>query len=455
MSSLRWLVLPLAMLPGERVSACLSDGDMALFGQMSAVRKRPASWQIGANDPWRTDNGYTDLVVKYSNRCLLVDEQIRLNVALYGLTYYPVRDGGAFEQDDHRARLLFDRLSLTYNLSDTVRLEAGKISNKGGLFYLKSPANLLSNYSGGFKSTRIYHPALNQVWAESSWGFELSETSENNSLSLTIVPKLAQAGKTYESSGNWSATQRSNSRDRYLLTYTDYRFADHTPSASLMFGDANAIALANSYNLSQQLTFNSELALHSKQRWRHLDEAKAEQLQNYVFPDALYHTREKQGWELALGVQYTTERFNHFGIGYYFQSEGYSARQWKKQTDVINFLSQKTPYPSLERAFDAYKYLMASEIYNASSSGNLLGKHYINSYATILLNEQDRLQPWSAINLMDKSSMTGITYIRQLKSLNNQMEVYTGVYIMAGKNNSEFGLFGETLATYIGFNYTF
>lgn len=455
MSSLRWLMLPLAILPAERAAACWSDADVSLFGQISAVRKKAASWQIEGRNPWQAENGYNDIVVKYSNRCPLVKEQLSFNIALYGMAYYPFRNTGTFEGDEQRAKLLFDRLSLTYNITDAVRMEAGKISSNRGLFYLKSPANLMSNYASGFKPTRIYHPVIKQASTESFWGAELSETAENYALSLTIAPKLTQPGKRYASSTNWSSLERSNSNDRYLLSYTDYRYGDNVPSASIMLGDTHSFALGNSYNLSQQLTFNSEFAWHRKSQWRHLDEEKASQLQNYAFPDALYHTNRKQNIELALGMQYTTVHFSQFGVAYYFQSAGYSARQWRKQTDLINFLNQPTQNSALDAVFDDYKYLMASEIYNASSKGHLLGRHYINGYASILLDEQGTLHPWSVLNTTDKSSILGVTYSRRLNSFNNQLEMYTGIYAATGDTHAEFGLFGETFGTYIGFHYTF
>lgn len=455
MPSLRWLMLPLAILPGEKAAACWSDGDVALFSQMSAVRKKSAIWQIEGQRPWQAYNGYNDIAIKYSNRCSLVEDQLRLNMDLYGFAYYPLRHTGTFEQDDQRVKLLFDRLSLTYNISETIKLETGKISRHRGLFYLVSPADLLNNYAGGFKPTRIYHPAMKQATTESSWGAELSETGEQHALSFSVAPKLTQPGARYASSTAWSSLERSNSTERYLLSYTDYRYGNNVPSASLMLGDTPAVALGNSYNVSQQLTFNSELAWHRKSPWRHLDEEKVSQLQNYTFPDALYHTPEKQNVELALGLQYTSDRFSQFGVAYYFQSAGYSARQWRKQTDLINFLNQRTQNPALESAFDNYKYLMASEIYNTTGKGHFLGKHYINSYASIVLDEHGTLHPWSVLNITDKSSILGVTFTRRLNSLNKQMEIYTGIYAAVGNKHSEFGLFGETFGTYMGFYYTF
>ena len=455
MSVIRWLMLPMLLLPAERVAACLSDADLELFGQIAYVRKMPSAWQIDGANPYRANNGYNDLAVKYSNRCQLIEDRLSFSVALYGLAYYPFQTTGAFEKDDNRMRVLFDRLSLSYNLSDTVRLDAGKIRNKGGLFYLKSPAGLLNNDYAGFKPTRINHPAMKQAYTESFWGAVLSEDSADRSLSLTVAPKFTHIDKRYESSSNWSALERSNSSDRYLLTYTDYRFDNFTPSASLMLGDSKSLALANSYNLSPQLIFNAELAWHMQQQWRHLDRDSAERVQNYAFPEELYRTNDKQGIELALGMQYTTDRFSQFGVEYYFQSEGYSAAQWRKQTDLIKFLNQRTHYAPLDNAFDAYKYLMASEIYNTSSKGNLLGRHYLNSYASILMQDQSSLKPWVVINMLDKSSIVGITYTKPLDKWSKQLEIYTGVYAAFGNKDSEFGLFGETLGNYLGFNYHF
>lgn len=203
------------------------------------------------------------------------------------------------------------------------------------------------------------------------------------------------------------------------------------------------------------MIINAELAWHRQQQWRHLDEEKVEKIQNYSFPDELYRSNNKHGMELALGAQYISDRFSQFGVEYYYQSEGYSSAQWRQQTRLIKFLNRRNYYPPLDNAFDAYKYLMASEIYNVSIKGNLLGRHYINSYASVLNEDQSSLKPWFLINIIDKSSILGITYTKPLDKWSKQLEIYTGVYAALGNKDSEFGLFGERLGNYCGFNYHF
>jgi len=455
MSFYRWLILPLGILPVEKAMACLSDADIEILGQMSYTHKASSTWEIEGQNPYRTNNGYNDLAIKYSNHCDLSDDKLKLNIGLYGLVYAPYQDTGKFEEDDKQVKLLLDQFNLSYSVSDTVNVDVGKIKNKNGLIYLKSPSDLLSNYYAGFKPTQIYDPALKSAYHESFWGIVVAQDTDNYSLSLTASPQLTHVDQRYISSTNWSALERSNTNDRYLLKYTDHRFEQHTPSLSVLLGSSKSIALSDSYNITQQLTFNAELALHQKQQWRHLSESNVEKLQNYIFPEELYRIKNKKGMELALGMQYTSDRFSQFGLEYYYQSEGYSRKQWRSQTNLIHFLNQKTNYAPLDKAFDSYKYLMASEIYNISSKGNLQGKHYINGYASISAAEQKSFKPYFVMNMSDKSLTTGMTYSQSLNIKQQQLEVYTGVYASLGKKNSEFGMFGKTVGSYVGFNYHF
>lgn len=453
MKYLPLLMLSVGLLPARLLASC--PPDIILFGQLSYAQKQPSLWRINEENPYAANNIYNDLVIKYANSCQLIDEKLDLDVSLYGLTYYSYRNIGVFEKDDSRTRLLIDKLQLSYVISDSMRSDVGKLRPKGGLFYLQSPASLMNNYYSGFKPSRIYDAAMRPVYSESFWGAVVAKDTEKNSVSLTVSPKLTRIDKWYQSSGNWSATERSNASERYMLSYSDYRFDNNTPSVNVMLGDSRSIAFSNGYSYSPQWVVNFELAYHFNQQWRHLETRRAEMVQNYAFPAELYSVANDNGVELALGLQYTTERFSQFGIEYYFQSEGYSVSEWQKQTDLINFLNQEMKVVPLAQAFDAYKYLMASEIYNTSSKGNLLGKHYINTYASFLMSDHSSLQSFVVLNIMDKSSLLGINYNKPLDQLDKRLEVYTGAYTSFGSHDSEFGLFGETIGTYLGFKYHF
>ncbi|MBV4413077.1 hypothetical protein J0B02_09670 [Enterobacteriaceae bacterium YMB-R22] len=448
-------VLPGLLAPLPLLATCLSTPDVVVFGQMSYVNKRPSLWKIDGKNPYTGRNTFNDIAVKYADSCQVIENKLNVDIALYGLAYYSYRDAGAFEKDDNRTRVLLDRFRVSYNVSSSVRLDVGKIRTKQGLFYLKSPSNLLAGYYAGFKTTRIYDPSMKQSYFESFWGATLAQDTQNYSLSLTVAPKLTDIDKRYESSSNWSASRRANARERYLLTYTDYRMDKHTPSVNLLLGDARSVAISNSYNWTPQFVINAGMAWHDRQQWRHLDGDKARMVERYAFPSELYGIRKKNGVELALGMQYTTDRFSQLGLEYYFQSEGYSSGQWRQQTDLVKFLNQRTNYAPLDQAFDAYKYLMASENYNASSKGSLLGKHYINGWASLLLADRSVIQPYAVLNMVDASAMLGIHYNKPLDRLDKKLDVYTGVYTALGSKHSEFGLFGEAVGTYLGFKYHF
>lgn len=438
---------------------CLAAGELrdnselVLFAQASWVNKQDSVWQIEGQNPYTKNNVYNDLGVKFSSGCSLIDDRLVLSLSLYGLAYIPYKQPGKFEQDKHRSRALVDLLSLTYNLTDSLHLEAGRLRPAVGNFFLRSPAGLLSNYYDGFKPTRLYEPTMQPVYQPSFWGGRLGWDTRSYSLGLTVAPQLARIDKRYESSGNWSANQRSNASERYLLSYTDFRLPDHSPTVSVLLGDSRSVAVGDSYTFTPQLVLSAELAYHTSQQWRHFSPDKAAQVENWAFPSSLYDSGDKDGVELAFGGQYTSERFDVFGVEYYYQSEGYSRSEWRQQTDFVKRLNRPTGSPLIDRAFDSYKYLMASEINNTANGGMLQGRHYLNAYASFLTAGGSTLRPYVTLNMVDGSAMPGVHFSTALEKIDQRLEMYTGAYTALGSKESEFALFGETLGTYVGFKY--
>ncbi|EOW2733749.1 hypothetical protein ACOV22_000786 [Klebsiella michiganensis] len=434
-------------------SALKDNMDVTLTAQISYVNKEPSIWKIDGRNPYTTDNAYNDVALGIKGQCELVDNNLNMDFSFYSLGYYAIRRPGAFEKDKDRARILIDRLSFTYALSDTTRLEGGKLRPSKGAFFLRSPATLLTNYYSGFKTTRIYGPAMESAYSESFWGTTLSKEYHDYNFLLTIAPRLSSIDKYYESSGNWSAAQRSNSEERYLLSYNDYRLASHRLSANLLLGDNPAFSLSELYNYTSQFLINAEFSWHKGQQWRHFSNDKKEAVLAGVFPSSLYSAEDKQGVEFALGGQYTTDSFSVFGLEYYFQSEGYSKKAWQDQIDFIRLMGYRTGYDFLNRVFDNYKYLMASEIGNTSNRGMLLSRHYFNTYFSLHNHDQSTLQPYAMINIADGSVLFGAHFIKPLQGKWAPLELYSGAYSSLGSSESEFALFGETLSIYVGFKY--
>ncbi|SFN24009.1 hypothetical protein SAMN05216516_10479 [Izhakiella capsodis] len=452
-------MLALFCVPLSSLAHCLSGDEVVqnarvtLFEQLSFVEKYPSTWQIDGRNPYTRSNLFNDAGVNIASNCSLIDNVLSLDFSLYGLTWYGVQPLGPFERDDRRSRAIIERLRLIYTLSEGVQLEVGKLKTKPGLFFLRSPADLISQYYTGFKPTRLYDPQLRTAYQSSSWAATLSADNDKQALSLTVVPKLATIDKRYLSSGTWSDNQRGNSSEAWLLKYQSYQFRDHTPGVSILLGDSRALALSDSYNLAPQMTINAEVAYNASQRWRHLSGQKRQELEDYLFPSSLYSAEDKAGIELALGGQYTSDNFTIFGLEYYFQSEGYSRDQWQKQREMLRFLNARTGYAPLDSAFDAYKYLISSEINNTGNKGMLQGKHYLNVWSSLQLPHQSKLQPYVVLNLVDNSSMVGIHFSTPLTAIDDRLELFSGIYGALGSARSEFAIFGETVGVYVGLKY--
>jgi hypothetical protein len=390
-----------------------------------------------------------------AGRCSFLDGKVGLDGSLYGLTYASWRTPAAFERDDRRSRWLVDKLQATWSATESLRLDFGKLRPDDGNFYLYSPASLMKNDYGGFKATRLNADGMVQVYQESFWGAALSQVMPDYTLSLTVAPRLTGAPAYYRSSGNWSALARSNATGRYLLSWTGYGIENHTLSASMMASDTASLAFSDRYIPDEAWAVNLELAWHASQQWRHLDDALVQRLQQGDYPSELYSASRTQNIELAVGTEYTASDFSQLGVEYYFQSAGYSAAEWRKQTDLIKALRSAGAGTPFGQFFDAYKYLMASEIYNVSAQGRLLGRHYLTGWSSLALPGQAKLQPYLVVNLRDGSTLSGVRFSSPLIGWSENLELYTGVFIAAGGKDSEFGLFGRTLGAWSGFKYHF
>jgi hypothetical protein len=457
--ALRFYSLLLSFMPLSLQADCVSgaevaqNSDVTLFEQISYVNKQPSAWQVGGENPYTRNNGYQAIGVGISSGCSIIDNVLDLKVNVYGLSEFPLRRMGKFEENGSRTRVLLERLNLMYSALDNVQFEAGKFGTSSGLFFLRSPADLQTRYYTGFNSVRLYDPQMASVYQASAWAAKVSVDTRNYSLTAKVVPKLASIDKRYISSGNWSANQQGNSDEMYLLSYSDHRLGGHTPTLNLRLGSSRSIALSDSYLYTPRIVINAEAAYHQNQQWRHFSTHDKALVEQYLFPASLYEMEDLDGVELAFGGQYTTDDFSLFGVEYYFQSEGYSRFEQRQQHELIDFLNRRTGYAGLDQAFDAYKYLMASEISNTINQGMLQGKHYLNVYASLQLMGQSTLQPLLVFNLGDQSMLLGLHFSTPLNSIDNQLEAYVGAYSAQGSRYSEFALFGDTIGLYLGFKY--
>ncbi|WMU75509.1 hypothetical protein OQ483_24430 (plasmid) [Enterobacter bugandensis] len=453
------IALVLSCVPLSLLAACLSGTDVAqnatvtLFEQISYVKKQTSPWQINGKNPYTRNNVFNDVGINIASHCALIDNALNLDFSFYGLTWYGARPLGAFEDDDRRSRAIIEKLRVMFSISDQVQLEMGKLKPKPGLFFLRSPADLVSQYYGGFKPTRLYNPQMRSAYQPSSWGATLSADDRQHALSLSVVPKLSTIDERYLSSSAWSDNQRGNSSEAWLLSYSSHQFRDHTPGVRVLLGDSQSVALSDSVTWTPQVTFKGEMAFHRGQYWRHLSDRQRQALERYEFPSSLYSAEDKPGVELAVGGEYTADNFSLFGLEYYFQSEGYSRSQWQKQNELLRFLNARTGYDPLDKAFDAYKYLMSSEISNTGNKGMLQRKHYLNAWASLQAGGQIALQPYMVLNLVGTSTLSGLHVSAPLSAINDNLEAFGGLYAALGGADSEFALFGEAVGMYVGLKY--
>ncbi|MDF7761095.1 hypothetical protein PU683_16365 [Kosakonia cowanii] len=453
------LLIPLSMIASFSQASCLSgdevvaNSETALMLQTSYIKRTASPWRTDGESSYTPTNAFQDAGIKFSSKCAVIENRLDIDFSLSGLAYYAWHSSGSFEEDQQRSRLLLNRLQLNYTLSDHLRLEAGKLTTTPGLFFLKSPAALMNNYYAGFKSTRLYDPAMRSSYSESSWGARLVDNHRDYSLSLTVAPQLATINQRYETSSRWSAKRRGNAQARYLLSYTDYRLANHTPALSLLLGDTRSLALSDSFSYTPALTFNGEMALHNAQQWRHFSPERAAEVVDYQFPSSLYRADRNAGVEVALGAQYTTRDFAVLGLEYYFQSEGYSGSEWQQQAQFSRYLNRASQPAVLDQISDAYKYLMGAEMGNIANRGQLQGKHYLSAYGSLRSKQGATLQPYITMNMRDNSALLGLHVSTPVAAFDDSLNVYAGGWAGLGKQDTEFAFFGKTVGFYLGLNY--
>lgn len=127
--------------------------------------------------------------------------------------------------------------------------------------------------------------------------------------------------------------------------------------------------------------------------------------------------------------------------------------EWCKQCELMIFLNMLIGYVLFDRVFDFYKYLMVFEISNMGNKGMLQGKYYFNVWFSVQFMYQIVVQFYFIVNLMDKSILLGFYISVLLIFIDDQLEVYIGVYLVLGSVNFEFVFFGDVVGGYVGFKY--
>jgi hypothetical protein len=400
-------------------------------------------WQF--DDPPFRNNVIANLYLSSVGRCTLT-ETLSIKAQASGEYALQARQPGSLEDKRHQGLGILNEAVVSWAARDNLYIDAGKVRKTSGYLFSAAPLDLLRNISGNMRSVRVF--GLGDRWRnfydEGAYGVSSSLYRNEGTYTLAAFPRLKRNDQRQEAGSEWDDVLRTNSTDRYYVSYTATGLKAFNPTFSLLAGNQKTLALGTSGNLTDNLILSVEGSVSHGQTWRHLDSAAV--VRNEREP---YKIRSSgaQG-DIGVGLRYTTADQTEYGAEYYGQSQGYSRSQWQDNFNTIRFFNGGYGVQA-PAEFKPYSRMMAAETDNVGRGGNLLGKHYLTLYSRTN-KEQVGSIDWSVsgmANLVDGSHVLNLHLSTPLK---NNLEVYTGVAASFGSKESEFGTFGEKGNIYAG-----
>ncbi len=451
------LLSAMSFVPGAVVAASC-DSSRGYVG-MEGAGSRTGDSLWGADEPAFRNNNQFTVYASGTGNCALSDE---LSLKAQASAVYTAQSSvpGILEDRKNQGQALFNQASATWQPSNNVFVDIGKLIKSSGFLFSSSPLDLLHNVNGNRRSVHVN--ALGDRWrnfyTEGALGGAWSLFNTHGTVEATVMPRLVSNPHRQNSASDWSMLERTNSTDRYLLSYASSGLESFNPTVSLLLGQQKTLALGTSGNISDSWVFNLEGSVSQGKTWRHLDTEAAYTTRNYQTVTTPFSTPDRGvSADIGAGLRYTNQDQTEYGIEYYGQSQGYSRGEWNALFETVSFVNggyrnpllPGTGLPAVQAGYQQYSSMMAAEIDNVGRSGHLQGKHYLTLYTSSNKNELKRID-WrvsGVMNLVDQSTMLNLHLNTHVT---DQVEVYTGAGLSFGSQRSEFGTFGEKGNYYAG-----
>lgn len=380
-------------------------------------------------------------------------EAAKLHFNVFGERLETSGDSGvAQEHDGYDTRGFVREAYLSFVPHESLFIDVGKKDIRNGQFFFVSPLDFLqapSNYSDR-GVTNALGVSWRDTYREGAVLAQMSWFTQAGALEVAFLPKLADASHKPRVA-EWSTLQRTNSAERYYLSYTTAMFEDFNPRVVLVGGEDYALGVGTSGFLNDDWILNVELAASESSQVRKFDRAALEQLQALQLPAAESFFNEQSRsryYQFGAGLRYTTDNNTAISLEYIFQDQGWHKQDWDNYFATLDLL-EGAYQASNVGLFRDYQLLFAQEADNMARRDLLPGRNYLMLHLDDNQAELRRLS-WESstiYNLEDRSFALNVHMSSQLTS---NFEVYVGGSYLDGPGNSEFGRLGNSGVGYAG-----
>jgi hypothetical protein len=377
----------------------------------------------------------------------------KLHFNLFGERIETFGDSGSAQENDGYDNHGFVReayISLTPH--ESLFIDIGKKDIRNGQFFFVSPLDFLqapSNYS-----TRGAVNALGVSWRdtyrEGAIVAQLSWFSQAGTLEFAVLPQLANPSHK-QRVAEWTTLQRTNSAERYYLSYTTAMFEDFNPRAVLIGGESYAFGIGTSGFINDDWILNVEVSVNEDSQVRKFDRAALDKLQSFQLPTAEdFFAEQSRGhfYQFGAGLRYTTDNNTAISLDYLYQDQGWHQRDWDNYFDTLDLLEGAYQATAAD-LFRDYQLLFVQEADNMARRDLLPGRNYLMMHLDKNEAELRRLS-WESstiYNLEDRSLALNLHFSSQLT---RHFELYLGGGYLGGPDNSEFGRLGSSGVGYAG-----
>ena len=444
---LAWICLALLARPAGAEPSC----SLAGFAGSEAGRSATREAQLNPEGEFTRAMSSAAAYGEVNGDC--AGEAAKLHFNLFGEHLRTFGESGSAQQSEgHDTRGFVREAYVSLTPHESVFIDIGKKDIRNGQFFFVSPLDFLqapSNYA-----ERGVINALGVSWRdtyrEGALLAQMSWFNQAGTLELAVLPQLANPSHKPRVA-EWNTSQRTNSAERYYLSYTTAVFEDFNPRLVLVGGESYAFGLGTSGFINDDWILSVEWSVNEKSQVRKLDEAALNKLQAWQLPtaDDFFKEQDRQRfYQFGAGLRYTTDNNTAISLEYLFQDQGWHQRDWDNYFETLELLEGAYQATSVD-LFRDYQLLFAQEADNMARRDLLPGRNYLMLHLDDNEAELRRLS-WESSTIYNIEDRSFALNLHLSSQLTRNFEVYLGGGYLDGPDNSEFGRLGNSGVGYAG-----
>jgi hypothetical protein len=380
-------------------------------------------------------------------------EAVKLHFNVFGERLETFGDNAiAQENDGYENRVFVREAYISLTPHESVFIDIGKKDIRNGQFFFVSPLDFLqspSNYSsrGAVNALGV---SWRDTYREGAIVAQMSWFSQAGTLELAVLPQLANPSHK-ERVAEWTTLQRTNSAERYYLSYTTAMFEDFNPRLVMVGGESYAFGIGTSGFLTDDWILNVEFSVNEKSQVNEFDKTALDTLQSYRLPaaDDFFKEQDKDNfYQFGAGLRYTTDNNTAISLEYLFQDQGWQQKDWDNYFDTLDLLEGAYQATTAD-LFRNYQLLFVQETDNMARRDLLSGRNYLMAHLDSNEAELRRLS-WESSTIYNLEDRSFAFNLHLSSQLTRNFEVYVGGGYLDGPDNSEFGRLGNSGVGYAG-----